>query len=181
VEAIKGKIPPRMKALDTTPKLEQPPLPSIDVQNNIVIPDNPTLPNFGMSKSPNVKLASGGNGMGMGMGNGHGGGYGDGWGGNIGGGVYQIGGGVSEPKVIYSVDPEFSDEARRAKYQGVVLIALIVDKDGNPQSVHVARALGMGLDEKAMEAVRQFKFKPALREGKPVACYATVEVNFRLY
>ena len=50
-----------------------------------------------------------------------------------------------------------------------------------PQSVHVARALGMGLDEKAMEAVRQFKFKPALREGKPVACYATVEVNFRLY
>jgi len=181
VEAIKGKIPPRMKALDTTPKLEQPPLPSIDVQNNIVIPDNPTLPNFGMSKSPNVKLASGGNGMGMGMGNGHGGGYGDGWGGNIGGGVYQIGGGVSEPKVIYSVDPEFSDEARRAKYQGVVLIALIVDAQGNPQSVHVARALGMGLDEKAMEAVRQFKFKPALREGKPVACYATVEVNFRLY
>ncbi|MGA3373818.1 MAG: TonB family protein [Terracidiphilus sp.] len=181
IEAVKGKIPPRMKALDPTPKVEQPPLPSIDVQPEIVIPNDVKLPNFGMSNSTNVKLASGGNGSGMGIGSGNGNGYGPGSGGNIGSGVYQIGGGVSEPKVIFSVDPEFSDEARRAKYQGVVLIALIVDAQGNPQGVHVARALGMGLDEKAMEAVRQFKFKPALKEGKPVACYATVEVNFRLY
>ncbi len=180
-EVIKGKIPPRAKALDPTPKIEQPPLPSIDVQPDIVIPNDIKLPNFGMSNSTNVKLASGGNGSGMGIGPGNGNGYGPGSGGNIGGGVYQIGGGVSEPKVIYSVDPEFSDEARRAKYQGVVLIALIVDAQGNPQGVHVARALGMGLDEKAMEAVRQFKFRPAMKEGKPVACYATVEVNFRLY
>jgi TonB family protein len=181
IEANKGKIPPRAKLLVTTPKVEQPPLPTIDVQPDVVIPDNARMPLFGMSNSKNVTLASGGNGSGMGLGSGHGDGYGPGSGGGIGGGVYMPGGGVSEPKVIYSIDPEFSDEARRAKYQGVVLIALIVDSQGNPQGVHVARALGMGLDEKAMEAVRKFKFKPAMKEGKAVACYATVEVNFRLY
>ena len=67
IEAIKGKIPPRMQVPEITPKI-QPPLPSIDVQKDIVIPDNPTLPNFGMSKSANVSLASGGNGNGMGIG-----------------------------------------------------------------------------------------------------------------
>jgi len=127
IEAIKGKIPPRMKPLDTTPKLEQPPLPSIDVQKDIVIPDDARLPVFGMSNSTNVKLASGGNGSGMGMGSGNGNGYGPGSGGNIGGGLYRVGGGVSAPVPLNSVEAEFSDEARRAKYQGVVLVGLIVD------------------------------------------------------
>jgi TonB family protein len=181
IEANKGKIPPRAQPLVTTPKVEEPPLPTIDVQPDVVIPDNARLPMFGMHNSANVKLASGGNGYGMGLGSGNGNGYGPGYGGGIGGGVYMPGGGVSEPKLIYSIEPEFSDEARRAKYQGVVLIALIVDAQGNPQGVHVARALGMGLDEKAMEAVRQYKFKPAMKDGKPVACYANIEVNFRLY
>jgi len=63
----------------------------------------------------------------------------------------------------------FSDEARRAKYQGVCIVGLIVDSLGNPQRVHVVRALGMGLDEKAMEAVREYKFKPAVFKGKNVA------------
>jgi TonB family protein len=83
--------------------------------------------------------------------------------------------------VIRSVDPEFSDEARRAKYQGICLISLIVDTDGNPQNIHIARALGMGLDEKAIEAVKLFKFKPAMKDGKtPVPVQMTIEINFRL-
>lgn len=181
MEAIKGKIPPRAKPLDV-PKLEQPPTPTIDVQKDIIIPDNPTLVNFGQSKSSNVKLGSLGNGSGLGVGNGNGSGYGNGTGGNTGGGLYRVGGSVSVPVVLHSVDPEFSDEARRAKYQGVCLISLIVDAQGNPQDIRVARVLGMGLDEKAIEAVKQFKFKPAMKDGKtPVPVRMTIEINFHLY
>jgi protein TonB len=181
MEAIKGRIPPRMQA-PVIPKLDQPPVPTIDVEKDIIIPDNPNLPNFGMSNSPNVKLGSLGNGSGMGVGNGHGNGYGDGTGGNIGGGLYRVGGGVSAPVALNQVEAEFSDEARRAKYQGVCLISLIVDAQGNPQNPRVTRALGMGLDEKAIEAVRKYKFKPAMKDGKtPVPVMITVEVNFRLY
>ncbi len=181
-EAIKGKIPPRATPLNLQPRIIQPPVPTIDVQKDIVIPDNPTLPNFGMSNSSNVKLASGGNGSGMGMGSGSGDGYGPGFGGNIGGGLFHIGGGVSAPELIHKVDAEFSDEARRAKYQGVCLVSLVVDAQGNPQQVRVVRSLGMGLDEKAIEAVKQFKFKPAMKDGKQaVAVPITIEVNFRLY
>jgi protein TonB len=181
MEAIKGRIPPRAQPLQITPKIEAP-VPTIDVQADIAIQDNPTLPNFGMSNSPNVKLGSLGNGSGMGVGNGHGNGYGDGTGGNIGGGLERVGGRVSAPVPLNTVDPEFSDEARRAKYQGICLISLIVDAQGNPQNPRVTRALGMGLDEKALEAIRRYKFKPAMKDGKtPVPVMITVEVNFRLY
>jgi TonB family protein len=183
IEAIKGKIPPRAKDLDVAPKLDEPPLPTIDVQNDIIIPDNMRLPNFGVSNSANVKLASGGNGSGMGLGSGNGDGYGSGSGWNIGGGLARVGGGVSAPEVTHHVDPEFSDEARRAKYQGVCIVTLIVDAQGNPQNPHVTRALGMGLDEKAIDAIKQFKFKPAYDKDKKktVAVMVSIEINFRLY
>jgi TonB family protein len=181
MEAIKGKIPPPAKAPVIAPVI-QPPVPSINVQNDIVIPTDTKLPNFGQTNSTNVKLGSLGNGSGMGVGNGNGNGYGPGDGGNIGGGVYRVGGAVSAPKVIYSVLPEFSDEARRAKYQGICIVTLIVDAQGNPQNPRVVRALGMGLDEKALEAVMKFKFKPAMKDGKPVSVDGvSVEVNFRLF
>ena len=83
--------------------------------------------------------------------------------------------------LIYSVEPEFSDEARRAKYQGICVVSLIVDKSGNPQSIQIVRALGMGLDQKAIDAVRQYKFRPAFYHGNPVPVYINVEVNFRIY
>ena len=102
-------------------------------------------------------------------------------GGDTGGGVAHVGGGISSPRVISAVDPEFSDEARRQKYQGVVTLTLIVDAQGNPQHVRVARALGMGLDEKAIEAVRQYKFRPAMKDGKPVPVEINIEVNFQLF
>jgi protein TonB len=180
VEAIKGRIPPR-PAMADAPKLDQPSLPSIDVQKDIQIPDNPSLPNFGVSNSPNVKLASGGNGSGMGLGSGHGNGYGSGYGDNIGGGLERIGGQVSTPVLIYKVEAEFSEEARRNKYQGVVIVNIIIDKQGNPQNPRVVRALGMGLDEKAIDAIKQYRFKPAMKNGKPVAVQMNVEIDFHMY
>jgi protein TonB len=85
------------------------------------------------------------------------------------------------PKLVSSPNPQFSEEAKRAKYQGVCVIALIVDAQGNPQRVQVVRHLGKGLDKKAVEAVRQYKFEPAMHNGEPVAVEVNIEVNFRLY
>ena len=77
--------------------------------------------------------------------------------------------------------PEYSEEARKAKYQGTVVLWMIVDPNGSPRDVRVTRSLGMGLDQKAIEAVRKWKFEPAMKDGKPVAVQISVEVNFRLY
>lgn len=195
IEASKGKlpkiekdpvVPPQVQTFDK-PKIEMPS--AIAVQADIKLPDNPDLVNIGMKNGPNVVLSNGtgsgggmgsGNGGGLGSGNGIGYGPGSGW--NTGGGLAQVGGRVSAPVPIFQPEAEFSDEARRAKYQGVCLVGLIVDAQGNPQNVHIVRALGMGLDEKAMEAVRKYKFRPAMRDGKtPVPVYVNIEVNFRLY
>jgi TonB family protein len=196
VDPIKGKLPKIEKDPIVPPqvqKVKDPIIPmeaAIDVQKNITLPDNPLLPNIGVTRSPNVSLDSNGQGSRGGMGTGTGGGlgsgtgngYGPGYGGGAGGGLYRVGGGVSAPVPLNNVEAEFSDEARRAKYQGVCLISLIVDAQGNPQNPRVIRALGMGLDEKALEAVRKYKFKPAMKDGKtPVPVMITVEVNFRLY
>lgn len=195
IEANKGKLPERIKnpvappqpQLIEHPKLPEPP--AINVQKDLQLPDN-NMPLIGMHESANVQLASAGVGSGAGMGTGSGGGlgsgrgngYGPGSGGNAGGGLYQVGGGVSMPVLVYQPEAEFSDEARRNKYQGVCVVSLIVDAHGNPQNVHVVRSLGMGLDEKAMEAVRKYKFKPALKDGRiPVAVPISVEVDFHLY
>ena len=102
-------------------------------------------------------------------------------GGGIGGGLYRVGGGVSAPRTLYAPDPEYSEEARRAKFQGSVLLALIVGPDGNPRDLHIMRSLGLGLDEKALDAVRTWRFEPARKDGVPVAVQISVEVNFRLY
>jgi TonB family protein len=82
---------------------------------------------------------------------------------------------------VHSVVPEFTDEARRAKYWGVVLVSIIVDAQGMPRDLHVVHPIGMGLDQKAIEAVKKFRFKPAMKDGKPVPVKVTIEVNFRLY
>jgi TonB family protein len=194
---VKGHLPKIEKQpmlAPQVPVLDKPKIaiePAINIQQNIKLPDNPNLPMIGVTQSPNVTLASNGQGshggMGTGqnggLGSGNGNGYGPGTGGNVGGGLYHVGNGVSEPKLTYSVEAEFSDEARRAKYEGTVVISLIVDAQGNPQNIRVSRSLGMGLDEKAVEAVRQYKFKPAIQasSGKPVPVPISVEVRFRLY
>lgn len=196
VDPIKGKLPKIEKNPEVPPMvpvLEHPKLAvdsAINVQKEIKLPDNPLMPTIGVHSSANVTLASNGQGSNGGMGTGSGGGlgsgsgngYGPGSGGNAGGGVYRVGGGISAPIAINAPEAEFSDEARRAKYQGVCLVSLIVDAHGNPQNPRVVRPLGMGLDEKALEAVRQYKFKPAMKDGRtPVPVMITVEINFRLY
>jgi TonB family protein len=86
----------------------------------------------------------------------------------------------SAPAVIYRADPEYTDEARNAKWQGTVVVSVMVDETGKPTSLKVVKPLGMGLDEKALEAVGKWKFTPGMKDGKPVPVTATIEVNFRL-
>jgi TonB family protein len=175
------------------PILENPKLaidPAIAVPPDIKLPDNPSMPLIGVKNSTNVTLVSGGQGTRGGIGTGsdggdgpgHGIGFGPGSDRGAGGSVYTPGsGGVTEPVPIFTPEAEFSDEARREKYQGVCTISIIVDAQGNPQNPRVVRPLGMGLDEKALEAVLRYRFKPARKDGKPVAVRMAVMVNFRLY
>jgi TonB family protein len=95
--------------------------------------------------------------------------------------TYHVGGDVSAPNLVHAPDPEYTEQARRAKYQGVCVISLIVDAQGNPKRVRVTRHLGMGLDKKAVEAVKQYTFEPAMLHGQPVAVEVNIEVNFRIY
>jgi periplasmic protein TonB len=97
-------------------------------------------------------------------------------------GIYPAGKmGATIPQVIYNPEPSFSDEARKAKQQGIVGLMLVVGKDGHTYDIRVRQSLGMGLDEKAIEAVSHWRFHPATRNGLPVATQIAVEVDFRLY
>lgn len=169
-------VPPKAPPL-VEPKIKIDP--TIEVQKDVKMASS--LPQIGVSNSPIVGPPSMGNGRGTGLGSGDGSGLGPGSGGNTGGGPRRIGGGVSAPQVIYSVEPEFSEEARKAKVAGNVLVNLWVDTSGNPSHVRVIRSVGMGLDEKAIEAVRQYKFRPAMENGKPVLVELNIEVNFQIF
>jgi periplasmic protein TonB len=182
----KGQLPKFADVQITPPKappMEQPkipmPEPTIEVQKDLKMA-NSSMPNLAMPNSP-LMGNSMGNGRGSGLGSGNGSGLGPGSGGNFGGGLRKIGGGVSTPELIYKVDPEFSEEARKAKFMGIVLVNLIVDAQGRPQNVHILRGVGMGLDGKALDAVKLYRFKPAMENGKPVAVELNVEVNFQIF
>ena len=153
--------------------------PTVVVQKDLKLADN-KMPDLGMPNSTLVG-SSMGNGHGTGIGSGNGNGIGPGSGGNFGGGPMHIGGSVRPPVLVSQVDPEFSEEARKAKFSGNVEVYLWVDENGNPSHVKVVRGVGMGLDEKAIEAVRQYKFKPALQNGKPVKVDLYVDVNFQIF
>lgn len=90
----------------------------------------------------------------------------------------KVGGGVSAPVLLHSPAPELSDEARRMKKGGTVLVYLEIDTSGNPVNVRVLRGCGYGLDEEAVKAVRHYRFKPAKKDGVPVQVRMNVEVNF---
>jgi len=143
------------------------------------------IPQTSQMGDPLSKLMtpSNGTGVGGGIGTGDGGGVGSGHGGpGVGPGIFHLGeSGVSAPKALYTPEPEFSEEARKAKYQGVVTLDIVVGPDGRVHNAKVVHSLGMGLDEKAVEAVRTWKFDPAKKDGRPVACAFNVEVDFHLY
>ena len=171
-QIVPPKAPPTI-----APKLAMDP--TVVVQKDLKMATN-DMPNLGMPNS-NLKGVSLGNGTGTGLGSGSGSGIGPGSGGNTGGGVFHIGGGVSKPVVLYSPEPEFSEEARKAKFSGNVEVYLWVDENGSPSHIRVVRGVGMGLDEKAIEAVRQYKFKPAMKDGKPVKVDLYIDVNFQIF
>jgi TonB family protein len=92
----------------------------------------------------------------------------------------RVGGGVTPPSLAYKVEPEYSEEARWARVDGTVVVKTTIGVDGTAQNMEVIRSLGLGLDEKALQAISQWKFKPGTKDGEPVPVMATIEVNFRL-
>jgi protein TonB len=165
--------------------------PKLTAPSTVVMPPNITFPQAGELGNPlsSVLLPSNGtgsgggigSGIGEGVGSGTGPGVGPGTGGGIGGGIFRVGGGVSAPRAIYDPEPEYSEGARKAKFQGAVVLSAVIGPDGRPRDIRVARSLGMGLDEQAMAAVHNWRFEPALKDGQPVAVLVNIEVDFRLY
>lgn len=195
--APKGRLPKRAMQQIVPPQIivrnEQPKLvaePTVVVPPQLHLADN-RMPNLGNptavslpSAPPSNGIGSGGgigSGAGTGVGAGHGPGVGPGSGGGIGGGVFKVGGGISAPKALSTPDPEYTEEARLAKTQGTCVLWLIVDDKGQPRNIRVVRGLGFGLDAKAIQAVQQWHFQPALKDGKPVNVQISVEVGFHLY
>ena len=191
--AAKGRLP------KIAPRQFTPPVqvynnlhPLLPMEPTIIAPPDVNMPNVNMAQygDPLAKIGppsngpgSGGgigSGSGGGVGSGKGPGFGPGEGGGFGGGVFRVGGGVTAPVPLYRPEPEYSEEARKAKYQGTVILYVEVDPAGKPKNLKVMRSLGLGLDEKAIEAVEKWKFRPGYKDGKPVTVAATVEVNFRL-
>lgn len=194
LQAPKAKLPKVAKQPVTPPMIIRNDHPKLVATPAIKMPKNMQLaqtnmPNLGDPRTSIVGPASNGTGLAGGIGTGSSGGIGSGGGIGYGpgqsagtsGGIYHVGGGVSAPQVIYAQQPQFTDAARQAKYQGVCIVSLIVDAQGNPQRVQIIQHVGMGLDEKALEAVRHYKFKPAMLQGHPVPVEVHIKVNFRLY
>ncbi|PSH03880.1 MAG: energy transducer TonB [Acidobacteria bacterium] len=197
--ASKGALPKLAKTQIAPPTVHPLDKPKLPVAPTVVAPPDIKLPQSGPLGDPFSKVlgpASNGPGLGGGIGSGSGGGVGSGrgpgvgpgWGGGFGGGAnqggtgpYRVGGGVSAPRVIYKVDPEFSDEARRNKFQGVVVLRVVIGTDGRIHDIKVQRPLGMGLDEKAMAAARQWRFEPGKKDGRPVPVEVSMEISFHLY
>jgi TonB family protein len=192
--ATKGVLPKAALEQFTPPTVVLPTeQPKLAVTPTVVAPPELIPPQIGQVGDPMSKvissIPSNGPGLGGGIGSGSGGGVGSGTGpgvgpghgGGIGGGAYHVGGGVRAPKVVYRVEPEFSEEARKNKWQGVVILKVIISRDGKPQDISVQRSLGMGLDEKAIEAVKQWRFEPGTKDGQPVPVEVSMEVSFRLY
>src|ERR1700691_3964760 len=182
LKASQGRLPKfSMQQITPPAAVIRNPNPKLAVEPTVVVPPDikvamNTMPNLGDPKSSAV-IPSNGTGSGSGIGEGSGGGVGPGTGpgvgpgegGGIGGGVFPVGAGTSAPRVVYDPEPEFSEEARKAKYQGTCVLGLVVDAMGRPTSIRVVTSLGMGLDEKAIEAVKTWRFEPAMKDGHRVA------------
>jgi TonB family protein len=164
----------------------------LTAEATVVGPPQIHFPQASMGDPYSAVLAtlSNGTGSGGGIGAGNNGGAGPGTGrgvgpgkdAGIGGDAYRPGiGGVTPPRELYAPDPEYSEQARQVKFQGSVLLWMVVGADGRPKDVRVVRSVGLGLDEKALQAVSTWRFEPGRKDGQPVATQINVEVNFRLY
>jgi periplasmic protein TonB len=186
--ALQQITPPAIIVRNERPKLAV--APTVVVPPQVRLAEN-HMPNLGNPTAPVIPSAppSNGTGSGGGIGSGSGGGVGvgsgpgvgTGSGGGIGGGVYKVGGGISAPQAVSTPDPEYTEEARNAKTQGMCVLRLIVDDQGHPRDIRVVRGLGFGLDARAIDAVKQWRFQPAMKDGRPVSVQISVEVGFHLY
>jgi TonB family protein len=193
LKASKGAVPKQSMQQITPPMVVvRNENPKLAVEPTVVVPPQIQLPHsgpMGDSLAGVLGPASNGTGSGGGIGSGSGGGigsgsgpgFGPGHGGGFGGGAFMVGNGVSAPRALYAPDPDYSEEARKARWQGTVVLTVVVGPDGRTHEMRIARSLGLGLDEKAMESVKQWRFEPAKKDGRNVAVLINVEVNFRLY
>jgi protein TonB len=186
--ASAGNLPPASLEQFTPPTVMHPTaLPKLPMPQSVEIAPQLNLPQGGQIGDPlsKFRVLSDGSGGPTGIGPGCCGGVGPSTGPGAGDGppgIYPAGRmGTTVPQVIYNPEPGFSDEARKAKQQGIVGLMLVVGKDGHPYEIRVRQSLGMGLDEKAIEAVSRWRFRPATLHGLPVATQIAVEVDFRLY
>jgi protein TonB len=167
--------------------------PKLAMEPSILVPPDLNVPSVNMSNygDPLAKLGPPSNGTGSdggigsgqggGVGSGNGGGVGPGEGGGFGGGLYRWGEtGLILPVALYKPEPEYSDDARRARLTGEVLVQLVIDEHGRTRDFKIVRSLGLGLDEEAVKAVSKWRFKPAVKNGKPVAILGEVYVGFHL-
>ena len=175
--APKTFVPPAM----AVPEAKLPVVPTLNANAPQIEAENYGDP---LSKLTGISPGQGADGMGdgdhNGIGSGKGNGYGSGNGDGSDRGAYTVGGDVSAPVLIAKYEPEFSEEARRAKFSGTVLLSVVVDENGIPRNIRVIRSVGLGLDQKAIEAVERWRFRPGHKHGKAVAVQAAVEVSFRL-
>jgi TonB family protein len=178
--------PPKVEPLITEPPK---PIPPPVVQAPVVPqPTDPVdMPGLVASRkaadTPSAGPGTGGGtgtGRGTGVGEGAGSGIGPGQGGGTGGGPYQPGTGISPPVLVREVKPSYTDEARRRAIEGDVVLEIVVRRDGTVGDVHVKRSLGAGLEQRAIDAVRQWRFGPAKRQGVPVDVIVEVSVEFKL-
>ncbi|HKT88274.1 MAG TPA: TonB family protein [Candidatus Sulfotelmatobacter sp.] len=163
-------------------------MPKLPVEQTVVIAPDVKFPEVGKigdPLSPYTHWSSNGPGGPTGIGPGCCGGIGPSTGPGVGDGppgIYPAGKmGTTIPQPIYSPEPSFSEEARKAKYQGIVVLLIVVGKDGHPYDIQVGQSLGMGLDQKAIDAVSRWRFRPATLNGEPVATKIAVQVDFHLY
>ena len=192
IRASKGMAPPAAQEQLTPPIiLRNNAQPRLAAAATVIAPPDLSLPRTREIGDPLSALAAPSNGPGVG--GGIGGKAGGGVGGDGGpgrglgsrggccGDIYSPGDGVSIPRAIYSPEPEFSEEARRSKYQGEVTLLATIGADGHTRDLRVVRSLGMGLDEKALEAVRTWRFEPGKKDGRPVAVQMNIIVSFHLF
>ncbi len=183
-------LPPPMRP---TPKPPEPPKPLEARQLPPVMAPIATKPaetqdrDGLLAKGPEVPPSQGsgtgggvGSGRGTGLGEGDGAGVGDGSGGGTGGGPYRPGSGVEPPRLLREVKADYSDEARRANIEGEVELEIVVRSNGTVGDVKILRGLGGGLNERAVQAVRQWRFSPARMRGTPVDVVVQVGVEFKL-
>jgi len=190
--ASKGRLPkiaprqftPPMAVLNNTN-------PKLPMEPTLILSPDVSLPQTNLAElgdpfgglGPRSNGPGSGSGIGIGDGTGVGPGKGPGLGpgeGGGNGGLRSGQGAISSPILLFKVEPEFSEEARKAKHQGVVILYGEVDTNGKLRNLRVVQALGLGLDEKAIEAVKKWKFRPGYQDGRPVVAAATIEVNFHL-